>query len=76
MFAQGGEPSRVLVAQPCWWEDEEATCRQGQGSTMGLAPIYSAAESNCVNTNRLQQHGGAASDPTEPDREHRDARGV
>lgn len=30
VFAQGGEPSRVLVAHPCWWEDEVATCRQGR----------------------------------------------
>lgn len=28
VFAQGGEPSRVFIAHPCWWEGEEALCRQ------------------------------------------------
>lgn len=40
---------------------------------MGFAPVYSAAERTGVNTNRLQQRGGAASDLMDPDEESRGA---
>ena len=68
VFAQGEEPSRVLIAHPCWWEGEEAMCRQGRDPqwvsllfTQLQKPLELAKGTHKVNTNHLQQRGGAAS---------------
>lgn len=68
VFAQGGEPSRVLIAHSCWWEGEEATCRQGRDPqqasllfTQLQKPLELAKGTHRVNANHLQQRGGAAS---------------
>lgn len=60
---------RVLIAHPCWWEGEEATCRQGRDPqrasllfTQLQKPLELAKGTRRVNANhRLQQRGGAAS---------------
>lgn len=62
VFAQGGEHSRVLIAHPCWWEGEEATCRQGRDPqqasflfTQLWKPLELAKGTHRVNTDHLQQ---------------------
>lgn len=66
MFAQGGEPSRVLIAHPCWWEGEEAMCRQSrdpQWASVLFTQLQKLLElakgTHRVNTNSLQQAAAA-----------------
>lgn len=62
MFSQGGEPSRVFIAHPCWWEGEEATCRQVRDPswvsllfTQLQKPLELIKGIHRVNTNHVQQ---------------------
>lgn len=57
---------RVLIAHPCWWEGEEATCRQGRDPqrasllfTQLQKPLELAKGTHRVNANHPQQAAAA-----------------
>lgn len=68
VFVQGGEPSMDRIAHPCWWEGKETMCRQGRDPqwasllfTQLQKPLGLTKGTHRINTNHLQQCGGAAS---------------